>query len=87
MRTTGQQALTGIAQIIEEITGVPAGTVTPEKSFGEDLDIDSLSIVEIAVVAQDRFGTEIPDDDLKNLITVRDVMNYVQYGLIGSQHA
>jgi acyl carrier protein len=35
-------------------------------------------MVEIAVAAQDKFGVEIPDDQLKNLKTVRDVVTYVQ---------
>jgi acyl carrier protein len=57
---------------------VPADQVTPDKSFVDDLDIDSLSMVEIAVAAQDRFGVEIPDDELKNLKTVKDVVLFVQ---------
>jgi acyl carrier protein len=52
--------------------------VTPDKSFVDDLDIDSLSMVEIAVAAQDKFGVEIPDDELKNLKTVQDVVVFVQ---------
>ena len=44
----------------------------------DDLDIDSLSMVEIAVAAQDEFGVEIPDDQLKNLKTVKDVINFIQ---------
>jgi acyl carrier protein len=56
---------------------VPADEVTPNKSFVDDLDIDSLSMVEIAVAAQDKFGVEIPDDQLKDLTTVQDVVNFV----------
>ena len=44
----------------------------------DDLDIDSLSMVEIAVAAQDKFGVEIPDDQLKDLKTVQDVVDYVR---------
>ena len=51
--------------------------MTPSKSFVDDLDIDSLSMVEIAVAAQDKFGVEIPDDQLKDLTTVQDVVNFV----------
>jgi acyl carrier protein len=51
--------------------------VTPGQSFVGDLDIDSLSMVEIAVAAQDKFGVEIPDDELKDLATVQDVVAYV----------
>ena len=74
---TDQEILTGLAEIIEEIAGVPADEVTPSKSFADDLDIDSLSMVEIAVAAQDKFGVEIPDDQLKDLVTVQDVINFV----------
>jgi acyl carrier protein len=73
-----QDILTGIGEIIEDIAGVPHNQVSLEKSFVDDLDIDSLSMVEIAVAAQDKFGVEIPDDELKNLKTVKDVVVYVQ---------
>ena len=72
-----QEILAGLGEIVEEIAGVPADEVTPGKSFVDDLDIDSLSMVEIAVAAQDKFGVEIPDDQLKDLTTVQDVVNYV----------
>jgi len=74
---TDQEILSGLAEIIEEIADVPADEVTPDKSFVDDLDIDSLSMVEIAVAAQDKFGVEIPDDQLKDLKTVQDVVNFV----------
>ena len=77
MALTEQELLTGLAEIIDEIAGVPADEVTPDKNFVDDLDIDSLSMVEIAVAAQDKFGVEIPDDQLKDLKTVQDVINYV----------
>jgi acyl carrier protein len=78
MALSDEKILNGLGEIIEEIAGVPALEVTPEKSFVDDLDIDSLSMVEIAVAAQDKFGVEIPDDELKNLKTVKDVVVYVQ---------
>jgi acyl carrier protein len=73
---TDQEILSGLAEIIEEIAGVPADEVSADKSFVDDLDIDSLSMVEIAVAAQDKFGVEIPDDQLKDLKTVQDVVAY-----------
>jgi acyl carrier protein len=77
MAVSEQEILAGLAEIIDEIAGVPADEVTPEKNFVDDLDIDSLSMVEIAVAAQDKFGVEIPDDQLKDLKTVQDVITYV----------
>ena len=79
-----QEILAGLGEIVEEIAGVPADEVTPNKSFVDDLDIDSLSMVEIAVAAQDKFGVEIPDDQLKDLTTVQDVVNYVAKNAKGS---
>jgi acyl carrier protein len=81
---TDQEILAGLGEIVEEIAGVPADEVTPGKSFVDDLDIDSLSMVEIAVAAQDKFGVEIPDDQLKDLTTVQDVVNFVAKNSGGS---
>jgi len=77
MALTQEEILAGLGEIIDEIAGVPADEVTPDKTFVDDLDIDSLSMVEIAVAAQDKFGVEIPDDQLKDLKTVQDVIDYV----------
>jgi acyl carrier protein len=78
MAITTEEILAGLSEIIDEIAGVPADEVTPDKTFADDLDIDSLSMVEIAVAAQDKFGVEIPDDQLKDLKTVQDVIDYVE---------
>jgi len=74
---SNQEILNGLAEIVEEIAGVDAGEVTPEKSFVDDLDIDSLSMVEIAVQAEDKFGVKIPDDQLAELKTVKDAVDYI----------
>ena len=84
MAVSQDEIIAGIAEIIEEVTGIEPSEVTPEQSFVEDLDIDSLSMVEIAVAAQDKFGVEIPDDQLKDLATVQDVVNYVAKNAEGS---
>jgi acyl carrier protein len=81
---TDQEILTGLAEIIDEVAGVPADQVTPDKTFVDDLDIDSLSMVEIAVAAQDKFGVEIPDDQLKDLKTVQDVIDYVRRSAVSA---
>jgi len=71
------EILAGLAEIVEEVAGVAQDDVTAEKSFVDDLDIDSLSMVEIAVQAEDKFGVKIPDDELANLKCVGDAVNYV----------
>jgi acyl carrier protein len=74
---TNEDILDGLAEIVEEVAGVAKDEVSLEKSFVDDLDIDSLSMVEIAVQAEDRFGVKIPDDELANLKTVGDAVDYV----------
>jgi acyl carrier protein len=78
MALTEQEILTGLGEILGEIARVPVAQVTPEKTFADDLDIDSLSMVEIAIAAEDKFGVEIPDDHLRDLKTVQDVIDYVR---------
>jgi acyl carrier protein len=51
-----------------------------EKSFTDDLDIDSLSMVEIVQAAEDKFGVSIPDDEVKNLKTVGDAVTFIANG-------
>jgi acyl carrier protein len=75
---TQQDILNGLAQIVNEIAGVPVGDVLPDKSFINDLDVDSLAMVEIATAAEDTFGVRIPDDDLKDLRTVGDAVSYIE---------
>jgi acyl carrier protein len=84
MAMTDAEILEGLSEIIDEIAGVPADEVTPDKTFVDDLDIDSLSMVEIAVAAQDKFGVEIPDDQLKDLKTVQDVITYVKSAAVSA---
>jgi acyl carrier protein len=72
------EILAGLAEIVEEVAGIDTAEVTTEKSFVDDLDIDSLSMVEIAVQTEDKYGVKIPDEDLAGLRTVGDVVAYIQ---------
>ena len=74
---SNEDIIAGLGEIVEEVAGVAAADVTAEKSFTDDLDIDSLSMVEIAVQAEDKFGVKIPDDELANLKTVGDAVSYI----------
>ena len=60
-------------EIIEQVTGIEPSEVTIEKSFVDDLDFDSPSMVEIAVQAADKYGPKIPDEDLAGLRAAGDV--------------
>jgi acyl carrier protein len=67
-----------LAEIVEEIAGVPADDVQTDKQFVADLDVDSLSMVEIVVAAEEKFGVRIPDDEVKNLKTVGDAVSFIE---------
>jgi len=71
------EILNDLATIVEDIAGVDAADVQLDKEFIGDLDVDSLSMVEIVVAAEEKFGVRIPDDEVKNLKTVGDAVNYI----------
>ena len=73
-----EEIVAGLAAILEEVAGVNPADVSEEKSFTEDLDIDSLSMVEVVVAAEEKFGVKIPDDQVQNLKTVGDAVSYIQ---------
>jgi len=72
-----QEVLGGLAEIVNEVAGVPVDNVQLDKSFTDDLDIDSLSMVEVVVAAEEKFGVKIPDDDVKDLRTVGDAVSFI----------
>lgn len=75
---TTEEIRSGLAEIVNEIAGVPAADVQLDKSFTDDLDIDSLSMVEVVVAAEEKFGVKIPDDEVRNLATVGDAVAYIE---------
>jgi acyl carrier protein len=77
MAQSEQEILAGLADIVNEETGLDTDSVQMDKSFTEDLDIDSLSMMTIVVNAEDKFGVKIPDDEVKNLVTVGDAVKFI----------
>jgi acyl carrier protein len=73
-----EQIHTDLAEIVNEVTGIPAGDVALDKSFVDDLDVDSLSMVEVVVAAEEKFDVRIPDDEVKNLRTVGDAVTFIE---------
>jgi len=69
--------LAGLAELVNEETGIAADLVQPEKSFTDDLDIDSISMMTIVVNAEDKFDVKIPDEEVTNLVTVKDAVDYI----------
>ncbi|MFF7153313.1 acyl carrier protein [Streptomyces sp. NPDC008139] len=77
MAATKEEIVSGLADIVNEIAGIPQEDVQLDKSFTDDLDVDSLSMVEVVVAAEEQFGVKIPDDDVKNLKTVGNAVDYI----------
>lgn len=75
---TQEEILQGLAEIVNEVAGIEVEDVQSDKSFTEDLDVDSLTMVEVVVAAEEKFGVKIPDEEVKNLSTVGDAVSYIQ---------
>src|SRR5699024_1599922 len=75
MAHTETEILAGLAEIVNEETGVATDDVKLDKSFTDDLDIDSISMMTIVVNAEEKFDVRIPDEEVKNLATVGDAVN------------
>lgn len=77
MALLAADVLAGLKEIVEEVAGVSASQIELDKNFTEDLDVDSLSMVEVVVAAEERFGIKIPDDAVTDLATVGDAVNFI----------
>ena len=75
---TTEEIRTDLAEIVNEVAGIPVEDVQLDKSFVDALDVDSLSMVEVAMAAEEKFGVKIPDDELSNLKTVGDAVSFIE---------
>lgn len=66
-----------IKKVFEETMNVDPEEVVPTASLADDLDIDSLAAVELALELETEFGIEIEDEELAKLKTVQDVMDLI----------
>jgi len=67
-----------VKEIIVEQLSVGEEEVVPEASFVDDLGADSLDLVELIMVMEEKFEQEIPDEDAEKLQTVQDAINYIK---------
>jgi len=77
MALSQADVLAGLKEIVEEVAGVSASLIELDKNFTDDLDVDSLSMVEVVVAAEERFGVKIPDEAVTDLATVGDAVNFI----------
>ena len=72
-----------VKAIIVEVLGVDPQKVTPEATFREDLEADSLDLVELIMAFEDKFGEEIPDEEAQQITTVGEAVAYVEQRMAG----
>ena len=71
------ELLAGLAAVLEEVAGTPIDQVVPEATFDADLDIDSLTMVEVVVACEEKWDVRIPDAALEGLRTVGDALDHI----------
>lgn len=69
--------LADVKDIIVDLLSVDPAKVTLEASFKEDLEADSLDLVELIMAFEDKFGGEISDEDAQKITTVGEAVNYI----------
>ena len=67
-----------LKKIVAEQLGVDESKIVPTARFSEDLNADSLDLVEMIMSLEEEFGVEIPDEEAEKILTVGDAMSYIQ---------
>ncbi|CAN0136743.1 MAG: acyl carrier protein [Halobacteriovoraceae bacterium] len=67
-----------VIKLISDATKVDMGKISTDTSFVDDLNLDSLDIVELMMKMEDEFGIEIPEEDAEGLKKVSDVVKYLE---------
>jgi acyl carrier protein len=68
---------TEVKAIIKDLLGADEAKITPEARFREELEADSLDLVELIMAFEDKFGAEISDEDAQKITTVGDAVSYI----------
>ncbi|MEA9355526.1 acyl carrier protein [Bacteriovorax sp. PP10] len=67
-----------VIKLISDATKIDIAKINLETSFVDDLNLDSLDIVELMMKMEDEFGVEIPEEDAEGLKTVKDIVTYLE---------
>ncbi|HEU5086023.1 MAG TPA: acyl carrier protein [Roseiflexaceae bacterium] len=66
-----------LKKIVAEQLGVEESRIVPSARFSDDLNADSLDLVEMIMSLEEEFGVEIPDEDAEKILTVQDAIDYI----------
>ena len=68
---------TELTAIVKDLLGADEAKINPEARFREDLEADSLDLVELIMAFEDKFGAEISDEDAQKITTVGEAVKYI----------
>ena len=77
MAASREEVFERVKEVLTEQLGIEEADITEEASFQEDLDADSLDLVELIMSLEEEFGTEISDEDAERIRTVGDAVEYI----------
>lgn len=66
-----------VLDVVEDATGIEREELEGSKRLGDDLNIDSLSLMDIAVRLEEEFGVEVPDEDINRVKTIDELVGLV----------
>ncbi|MGP3912305.1 acyl carrier protein [Nonomuraea sp. 10N515B] len=77
MSTAELERLSLLSEVVEKVAGVAAGEVLPERSFIEDLGLDSLAMVAVVFTLEETIGVDISEEALAGVKTVQDLLELI----------